>query len=197
MNRVSRAESEPSSPRAGLTLIEVLLAVVILGAGMAILLTSISRCLAVIRAARTYQTAQWVLGLGELDHPLLYTNELEEINVSPDTYDNGFTFSREVEEEDPDEDHLYLVRTRVSWTEQKGERFEEVVSCIYVPEDNEITTGPSDAGAGAGSGTAAGSGGTTPVTGGSGIQPTTGRSGNSSGRGRRSSVTTPGMPSIP
>jgi prepilin-type N-terminal cleavage/methylation domain-containing protein len=122
--------------RAGLTLIEVLLAVSILGVAFTALLTGASRCLAAIRKAKYYQDAQWTLAMGEADHPMLETNDVESLNVSAETYDNGLVYTREVED-DEDEDGLYLVRARVMWTDKGHEAYEEVVSYIYQPEEDE------------------------------------------------------------
>ena len=77
-----------------------LLAVAILGVSFAVLLTGASRCLGVIKLARNYQEAQWTFSMGEAENPILATNAVEDIAVSPVTYDNGFTFWREVEEDE-------------------------------------------------------------------------------------------------
>ena len=125
----------------GFTLIEVLIASVILATGLTVILTAASRCLAVMRIARNYQTAQWTLSLGQLEYYVTPTNEIDDWEVSPVEYPNGLTFSREVEEEDEeDEDELYVVRTRVSWSDKGRESFEEVVQYIHAPEDDD--TGP-------------------------------------------------------
>jgi len=116
--------------RKGLTLIEVLLAVLMLSTGLVVLLTSASRCLAVMKIARDYQTAQWALALGELDYPLSVTNDVKELEVEPFTYPNGLTFSREVED-DEDEDGLFVVRTRVSWPRRGRESQEETVRYVF------------------------------------------------------------------
>jgi prepilin-type N-terminal cleavage/methylation domain-containing protein len=119
------------SARDGFTLVEVMLAAVILGVGLAVLMTAASRCLLVMKAARNYQEAQWVLGLGEADHPMAETNDLEDLNVAPTDYPNGCAFSREVEKDDEDEDGLHVVRTRVTWTQRGHEMKEEIVSYVF------------------------------------------------------------------
>ena len=119
--------------RSGLTLIEVLVAVAIVGTGFVVLLTGAARCLAVMKLARHYQTAQWVLGRGEAEFPLTATDDVEELEVSGEEYENGFTFSREIEE-DEDEDELFVVRTRVTWTDSGHERYEETVRYILQQE---------------------------------------------------------------
>lgn len=121
--------------RAGMTLIEVLLAAALLGVGMTAMLTAASRCLAVYRVAKRYQEVQWTLHMGELEHPLLLTVEPEEWAVPEETYDNGMTFSREVEEPAEDKkDGLYTVRTRVAWSEQSAAGSEEFVQLVFLKD---------------------------------------------------------------
>ncbi len=122
----------------GLTLVEVILAAAILGIGLTVLLTAASRCLAVMKQAKRYQTALWTLNMGEVEYPVVATNELEDLNVDGHEFDNGFTFYREVEEDDGDEedDGLHIVRTRVTWKGRGTEMAEEVVHYVYrEPED--------------------------------------------------------------
>lgn len=119
------------------TLIEVLLAAAILGTAMSALLVGASRCLSVISVSRNYQTAIWTLGLGDLDHPVQEAEELDDLNVDGERYENGMVYSREVEKEDEDEDGLVVMRTRVTWSYQDRKAVEEVVSYVLVPEDDE------------------------------------------------------------
>lgn len=119
--------------RKGMTLIEVLLAVAILGVGMAVLLTSVSRCLAVMRQSKEYQHAQWVMSMGQLEHPLLFTDDIEDQDVSGKDYD-GYTFVRDIER-DEDEDGLFVVRTRVEWERNGRDRMTEVVEYVFQSEE--------------------------------------------------------------
>jgi prepilin-type N-terminal cleavage/methylation domain-containing protein len=122
--------------RSGLTLVEVLLAVAILGAGLTVLLTGAARCLVVMRNAKQYQRAQWAMKMGELEHPLIVSNDLEDLEVTGETYDHDFTFTREVdEEEESDDDGLFVVRTRVTWSDKGSEMKDEVVQYIYSPDN--------------------------------------------------------------
>lgn len=137
MRSLHRALRRPG--QRGFTLIEVLMAITILGTGLAVLLTSASRCLAVMKNARQYQRAQWALHLGELEHPLVYSNELSDLEVSGETYEDIFTFSRDVEKPeltaDEEEDGLFAVTTRVVWSDKGSEMREEVVQYVYLPEE--------------------------------------------------------------
>lgn len=112
----------------GFTLVEALLATVILCMSLVALLTGASRCLAVMKAAKNYQTAQWVLGQGEVDSPLMATNDVKSLAYEHE-YDNGFKYVRTVEDDD-DEDGLYLVRIVVTWTDRSDSPREEVVRYV-------------------------------------------------------------------
>jgi len=125
--------------RKGLTLIEVLMAVIILSISMTALLIASSRCIAVMTAARDYQTARWLLQTKQLEYPILYETieEIEDIEVDLEADDNGFSFERIVED-DEDEDHLYLVRSIVSWNNKGYLAKEEYIEYIwFVSEEDE------------------------------------------------------------
>jgi prepilin-type N-terminal cleavage/methylation domain-containing protein len=113
----------------GFTLVEVLLAAAILGASLVVLLTGASRCLAVMKSAQRYQQAQWTMGQGEVDHPMLTTNDVKSLVVDEVKYDNGYTYSRSVED-DEDKDGLYVVRIVVTWSERENGPREEVVRYV-------------------------------------------------------------------
>jgi prepilin-type N-terminal cleavage/methylation domain-containing protein len=125
-----------SGSRCGLTLIEVLIAIAILGAGLAVMMTGASRCLAVMKAARNFQTVQWTFGLALAEHPLFPTNRLEDIEVTPQDY-NDMTFERTVDEkkDTKEDDGLYVVRTSVGWKDRGRTWREEMVQYIYLTED--------------------------------------------------------------
>lgn len=117
-----------------MTLVEVLLAMVILATGAMVLMTAVSRCLAVIRISRNYHTARHVFDLGELKYPItmkdntLYNIDLDPIDVDRDS--KGFTFSRTSEK---DENHkgMLIIKTRVQWADRGNQIGEEVTSYLY------------------------------------------------------------------
>lgn len=115
--------------RDGMTLIEVLLAVAIAGSALVILATGSSRCISVFKRSMDYQEAQWYLGLGELEYPLFYTNDVKGLEVEDTEYGDGFIFSRVVED-DEDEDELFVVRSAVRWTRGSSEFKEEVARYV-------------------------------------------------------------------
>lgn len=121
----------------GLTLIEVLLAVVILGVGAGVLMLATARCLAVISQARHYSTAQRLILQVGAEHPLTRA-EVEAGSESGDFDDEpGYTWEREITEpEDENRAGLYTVRTRVSWSDRGKNSFEETVTWHYIhPEE--------------------------------------------------------------
>ena len=84
--------------RSGMTLIEVLAALAILGIGLAVLIQSVARCLAVVHTTRNYETARYLLQRLDLEHPLGVTDP---IVAGPqdgrfDPPNDDFTWSREI-----------------------------------------------------------------------------------------------------
>ena len=119
-----------------MTLVEVLLAAALLGLGLVTLLGGLSSCLAVMRASREFQSAQWALSLGELTYPVTEVKEVEDLNVDADSsLVEGFTFSRTVDPkevvDEQTDDGLYVVRTRIAWGAGGEGQAEELVSYIW------------------------------------------------------------------
>jgi prepilin-type N-terminal cleavage/methylation domain-containing protein len=128
----------PDAGRSGMTLVEVILAIAILGSSMVALLVASSRCLTAMKAAQRYQGAQWTMGAAEVDFPIHETNEVESLVVEPHEYPGGYEYSRVLDDVPFDEKHsLYLMRIRVKWADRGGETVEEVVRCFYQPKDEE------------------------------------------------------------
>lgn len=117
---------------AGFTLLEVMLAVIILGGALAVLYRSIIVNVRMIDVSRERQEVAYVFSLGELEYPLRDIEDIEEdAVVDPDpSLKEGYVFERTVDEkEDPEEgvedDGLYVVRTTVTWGD--GRNTEEIV----------------------------------------------------------------------
>ncbi len=125
--------------RAGLTLIEVMLALAIVAVGLTGIIAALSRCLSVIAQSRAYQTSRHLLARVEVEEPLLLKEKIEpgteRGSFSGDYY--GYHWTRDIERVGRKEDGLYLVRTRVYWSERGKEAFDEVVTYFYAPEEKE------------------------------------------------------------
>ena len=120
----------------GLTLVEVLLAVVILGLGIAGMVAAGARCIGVARQARNYQHAREALAQVEAEHPIQIEEDVQRANDSgslSDPYD-GFRWERTVEEVGVEEDTLFKVTTTVSWSDAGKESREMVVTYTYRPD---------------------------------------------------------------
>jgi prepilin-type N-terminal cleavage/methylation domain-containing protein len=120
--------------RAGLTLIEVILATAILGVGLVTLVAATGRCLAVARKAKEYETARRLIGQMDLEIPI----ELEEIEEGVERGEftgefRGYTWEREIEEFPEEDLELFVVRSTVRWTDKGREASEQVVTYIYGP----------------------------------------------------------------
>ena len=128
------------SSKAGLTLIEVLIALVILSVGISSMMLAMSRCLAVVRTARQRDVARSLLWQLEDEYPIDKTS-IEEVMETGDFEDaEDYTWMREVimvdEENRPG---LFLVTTRVVWSSRGRESFEEILAYTYAPKAESIT----------------------------------------------------------
>ncbi len=122
--------------KAGLTLIEVMLAIIILGIGSGTLMLATARCLAVVTKARHYSTAQRLIQQVGAENPLS-RGELRDETASGD-FDDGYRWEREIlESEDENREGLYTIRTRVSWSQRGKECYEEIVTWHYIEPEEE------------------------------------------------------------
>ncbi len=123
--------------RAGLTLIEVLLAVTILGIGIAGLVAAAAKALAVARQAKNYETAREAMARVELKYPLALVEKIKDANDSGslDSPYQGFRWSREVEQVGLDEDYLFKVTTTISWADAGKNSSESITTYVYRPEE--------------------------------------------------------------
>lgn len=136
MNRPPTIKARAQRRKAGLTLIEVMLALTILGMGVAGLVMAAGRCIAVARKARILETARQLMGQVELEEPLILKEEVEEGTESGTFQDapDGYRWTRDVRILGEEEDGLFEVKTRVYWTDRGKEDFEEVVTYLFSPE---------------------------------------------------------------
>lgn len=124
----------------GLTLIEVLIALVIISIGVSSLMTAMASCLGVVRTARNREAARGLIRRVAVENPI------DRKTITETTESGGFEdvdeydWSREIllvdEEERPG---LFLVTTRVRWSERGRDTFEEITSYNYAPESESLT----------------------------------------------------------
>lgn len=137
--------------RQGLTLIEVLMALAIMGIGLAGLVAASSRCLAVVRKAKNYENTRRLLGEAEMkwqefllereeDEPLEADSESWNFEAPFDQYRGTWTLEEVSEESDDENAGLFKLALRVSWTEHGEEGFEEVMTYLYSPDESKSGT---------------------------------------------------------
>lgn len=131
--------------KAAFTLVEVLVAAMILGVGLVSLLTGLTACLRTIKVAGDFQGVQWVFGLAQLAYPVTDVEELEDLVVEPDDQlAEGYVFQRSIDEKliddvEADDDGLYVMRSRVSWGNGGDGEYEELVQYIWKKGAGEYT----------------------------------------------------------
>ncbi len=124
--------------KAGMTLIEVVIAMAVLGIALTGIMVATGRCLAVAQRARAYEIARSLIDRVEQENPLLLLEEMEEgeerggFEGGPE----GFTWERriervETEQRQLEEQGLFRVTTRVIWTDHSQESAEEVVTLFF------------------------------------------------------------------
>ena len=125
----------------GLTLVEVLLALVILSIGVSSMMIAMGQALSVVRTARNREIAQNLLRRIDLDFPIEKIDYEERIESGEFDDPAGYYWTREIliidEEERPG---LFLTRTRVEWIERGRDAFEEMQLYTYAPEAESITS---------------------------------------------------------
>lgn len=120
----------------GLTLLEVLLAIAILGVGAAVLLTAAARCMSVVSRARHYSTAQRLIHRVGAENPL--SRGMIDTGRASGTFSDepAYRWERELTESEQEErEGLFTLRTRVSWSDRGQDRYEETVTWIYIPPE--------------------------------------------------------------
>ncbi len=133
-------EKRPASKH-GLTLIEVLIALIILSVGVSAMMMAMSRCLAVVRTARNRETAHALIQRVEIEFPIT-AEEIDETSETG-TFDDtpGYTWQREVTMVDAEErPGLFMVTTRIEWSERGRDAFEEVTVYRYEPKAESVTS---------------------------------------------------------
>ncbi len=129
-----------TASKTGMTLIEVLIALIILSVGVSSMMVAMSRCLSVVRTARNLNVSRNLLRRVDIENPI-DRKTIEETTDSGDFEDvEGYTWEREIlmvdEEERPG---LFLVTTRIVWSERGRDTFEEITTYKYAPDAESVT----------------------------------------------------------
>jgi prepilin-type N-terminal cleavage/methylation domain-containing protein len=145
--------------RKGFTLLEVLLAAIILGTGLAGILVSMSQAQRLMLSQGDIETAQEVMDLGEMAYPLEEVKEEDDIEVretrATELWDlvteermtneqrekfHGYTWERTNIDKNPNDDDLkrmnglYRVRITVTWGERgqgRGRKHQETYVTLW------------------------------------------------------------------
>jgi len=139
------------SARAGFTLIEILIATMILSTGIMVLLTGVGNCAKMMTLSKQFQETQYIFSLVDLKFPIEATADVENDlpvdsisatelleDPSPQMREvlERYTFERTVDEKELEtnqvDDDLYIVHSIVSWGPDEDER-EELLR--YVRQD--------------------------------------------------------------
>lgn len=118
------------------------MAVVILGMALGGLVEAASRALAVVRQARNYEMARRMLGQVEAENPLWLEDEIQagEESGGFDSGPAGWSWTRtlvDYGQDDEQKQGLFLLTTRVYWSQGEKRGLEETVQYLYVPKNNE------------------------------------------------------------
>ncbi len=122
------------SDRTGLSLIEVMIALVILGSGISAMILATSRGLAVAYQAQQYETARRLIGQVDLEIPVDLT-EIEE-GTRTGRFSGQFrdyAWRRETNLIEPEELEIYRVYTEVTWTDRGRQVSESVETYLFGP----------------------------------------------------------------
>jgi prepilin-type N-terminal cleavage/methylation domain-containing protein len=129
--------------RAGFTLVEILIATMILSVGIMVLLTGVGNCAKMMLLSKQFQEVQYIFTLVDLKYPIEATDKVEEDlpvasvsatelveTASPQMREvlERYTFERKVDEKELEtnqvDDGLYIVRSIVTWGPDDDDREE-------------------------------------------------------------------------
>jgi prepilin-type N-terminal cleavage/methylation domain-containing protein len=129
--------------RAGFTLVEILIATMILSIGIMVLLTGVGNCAKMMLLSKQFQEVQYIFTLVDLKYPIEATDKVEEDlpvasvsatelveTASPQMREvlERYTFERKVDEKELEtnqvDDGLYIVRSIVTWGPDDDDREE-------------------------------------------------------------------------
>lgn len=123
------------SPRNGFSLLEVLLAILILGLTLTVVFSSANQGLAVVTQAKSYQISRGLLQELDLREPLdLEELEEGELRGTFTHFEHGAVqWTRIVSQEGAEEDRFYRLSTEITWGGNDQEHTESVETFIHQP----------------------------------------------------------------
>tara|TARA_B100001564_G_scaffold353243_1_gene361876 strand:+ start:558 stop:980 length:423 start_codon:yes stop_codon:yes gene_type:complete len=124
----------------GLTLIEVLLALVILSIGISSMMFAMSQTLSVIRTARNQEIAQNLIRRIDIEFPIEKVDFAESLESGNFSDIENYSWQREIlildEEKRPG---LFITKKRIIWEERGQIKIEEIELYTYAPEAESVT----------------------------------------------------------
>ena len=122
-------------PRAGLTLLEVMVAVMIIGVAFVALLQAAASCLSIVVAAKDFEAARVLLERLEQEEPL-QIDEIDGNDQDGGRFDGDyrdFRWKRVIAEVGEESDELYQITTTITWERGDEEWKEEVSRLLHLP----------------------------------------------------------------
>ena len=126
-----------------MTLLEVLIAMVILSITAAGLVLATLDCMAVIRVARQREVARALMYRIDLENPIetVDMNEQYDSGTFDEEGDFSYRWTRDITMVDQEErPGLFLVHKRVQWSDRGKESFVEVQEYVYAPDAKVVTS---------------------------------------------------------
>lgn len=126
--------SEVRKRAAGFTLLEVLLAVLVLGLSLVAFFGAVGQAMTVVTAAREYEVARSLMNRLALEAPL-DLEDLREGELSG-TFSGdaaGFRWRRILTIVGEEEDEFFHVETRIEWGDERDPVFERVETFLHAP----------------------------------------------------------------
>ncbi len=127
-----------------MSLIEVLLALLILSITVSSLLLCMAQGMSGVRIARNQEVARGLMGRIDQEYPIAYVdmNEMSDEGTFED--DEGiitYTWYRDITMVDPElRPGLFLVEKRIQWSERGKEPYVEVIEFRYAPDAEVLTS---------------------------------------------------------
>jgi len=126
----------------GLTLIEVLMALAIMGIGVSALVAASSRCLAIVRQSKNYENARRLIGEAEFKMQEYLLKEKGDVAEKRESWTfkapfDGYTGAWELKKSSADIEEyegLWEYTLTVEWAEKASRGREQVGGYYYLPE---------------------------------------------------------------